>query len=124
MSLQCCTLFLLCLKIIYPVYRGGSMLKHWPQCPSPAVSITTNSLVRPSPPRLQCLDSTSTAIVQGPVTCHRTANPLMGPKYNDFNNENSTQVRGIVLSGIMIMTKHDQLVRVSINIVMIGCMSL
>ena len=91
------------------------MLKHWPQCPSPAVSITTNSLVRPSPPRLQCLDSTSTAIVQGPVTCHRTANPLMGPKYNDFNNENATQVRGIVLSGIMIMTKHDQLVRVSIN---------
>ena len=39
----------------------------------------------------------------------------MGPKYNDFNNENATQVRGIVPSGIMIMTKHDQLVRVSIN---------
>ena len=39
----------------------------------------------------------------------------MGPKYNDCNNENATQVRGIVLSGIMIMTKHDQLFRVSIN---------
>ena len=46
-----------------------------------------------------------------------TANPLMGPKYNDFNNENATQVRGIVLSGIRIMTKHDQLVRVSIIII-------
>ena len=39
----------------------------------------------------------------------------MGPKYNDFNNENATQVRGIVLSGIIIMTKHDQLVRMSIK---------